>query len=440
MAGRLAARASQRRAARGRLHLGVGLSRGRALRIRGLRHGAALAAAERRPAGSRRSARGRDPARSARRAAPDLDATPGRTGITPGSPSSTTQIRTRDTPSQIPERPGLPVDRRRLARRDLGLRARSSRSVPSPSPSRPARPPDAAAWIFKSLAALAILGTVALATLLARRKALCRRARRMESVTCTALRRRRPQRRLDGATRDGGAGARRKRTAPAGGRLVGGGDPRQVGRGSSSSRCARSRPGHRGGEVGHYGFAAAALLVVAVASVQFGWHWLEAFGPLARNANKETSSRCHTVSKELGVPHGVASGSSRPGSPRVPLARTAGLARARQARARSRAAPLRDSVPRSLVRRLGGSARGQRGRPARAVARVAITAYLLRQGCRSSAFERPGRRRPRHESEARVTLELPDPPRPPARSLWSPSDGLRWSTITQSAPARYGKL
>jgi hypothetical protein len=64
----------------------------------------------------------------------------------------------------------------------------------------------------------------------------------------------------------------------------------------------------QGRRVGHYGFAAAALVVVAAASVQFGWHWLEAFGPLARNANKETQFALPHRLKELGVPHGVAIG------------------------------------------------------------------------------------------------------------------------------------
>ena len=53
---------------------------------------------------------------------------------------------------------------------------------------------------------------------------------------------------------------------------------------------------------------AAALVVVVVASAQFGWHWLGAFGSLARNANKETQFALPHRLKELGVPHDVALG------------------------------------------------------------------------------------------------------------------------------------
>ncbi len=64
----------------------------------------------------------------------------------------------------------------------------------------------------------------------------------------------------------------------------------------------------RGRRVGHLGFAVAALVLVAVASAQFGWHWLEAFGPLARNANKETQFALPHRLMELGVPREVALG------------------------------------------------------------------------------------------------------------------------------------
>ncbi len=40
--------------------------------------------------------------------------------------------------------------------------------------------------------------------------------------------------------------------------------------------------------VAHAGFAGAAAVVVALASWRYGWHWLGAFGPLARNANRES--------------------------------------------------------------------------------------------------------------------------------------------------------
>ena len=61
----------------------------------------------------------------------------------------------------------------------------------------------------------------------------------------------------------------------------------------------------KGRQVGHLGFAVAVLVVVAAASAQFGWHWLGAFGPLARNANKETQFALPHRLKELGAPHDV---------------------------------------------------------------------------------------------------------------------------------------
>jgi alpha-1,6-mannosyltransferase len=60
--------------------------------------------------------------------------------------------------------------------------------------------------------------------------------------------------------------------------------------------------------VGHWGFAATAAVVGAAAFARYGTGWLHAFGPLARNANRETSlSLPHRV-EQLGVPHGLAIG------------------------------------------------------------------------------------------------------------------------------------
>jgi alpha-1,6-mannosyltransferase len=61
-----------------------------------------------------------------------------------------------------------------------------------------------------------------------------------------------------------------------------------------------------GRRVGHLGFAIAAAVIAAAATVQFGWHWLGAFGPLARNANKETRYALPHRLLELGVPRTVA--------------------------------------------------------------------------------------------------------------------------------------
>ena len=60
-----------------------------------------------------------------------------------------------------------------------------------------------------------------------------------------------------------------------------------------------------GRRVGHLAFAIAAVVIAAAATVQFGWHWLGAFGPLARNANKETRYALPHRLLELGVPRTV---------------------------------------------------------------------------------------------------------------------------------------
>ena len=51
-------------------------------------------------------------------------------------------------------------------------------------------------------------------------------------------------------------------------------------------RAAEARGTRR--EVAHAGFAAAAAAVLGLATWRYGLHWLDAFGPLARNANHES--------------------------------------------------------------------------------------------------------------------------------------------------------
>jgi hypothetical protein len=56
------------------------------------------------------------------------------------------------------------------------------------------------------------------------------------------------------------------------------------------------------------GFLVAAGVVLALATALYGLGWLEAFGPLARNANQETSYALPHRLQELGVPRGLARG------------------------------------------------------------------------------------------------------------------------------------
>jgi alpha-1,6-mannosyltransferase len=164
---------------------------------------------------------------------------------------------------------------------------------------------DAAAWLFKSLAALAMLGIVALTAMLARRRAFAvalvgwnpllalhfagggHNDAWMAVLVMAALA-------LAVVGRRHWAGA-----AWAGAIFI-----KWIAVIFLPLRALEARA--QGRRVGHLGFAAAALAIVVAASIQFGWHWLGAFGPLARNANKETQFALPHRLKELGVPHDVA--------------------------------------------------------------------------------------------------------------------------------------
>ncbi len=54
------------------------------------------------------------------------------------------------------------------------------------------------------------------------------------------------------------------------------------------------------------GFLAAAALIAGLALWRYGWHWLGAFGPLARNADNETRFSITHRLGQLGVPHRLA--------------------------------------------------------------------------------------------------------------------------------------
>ena len=64
----------------------------------------------------------------------------------------------------------------------------------------------------------------------------------------------------------------------------------------------------QGRRVGHAGFAAAAVLVVAAATWRYGSGWIEAFGPLAKNLREGADYSLPSRLSSLGVPHGVAVG------------------------------------------------------------------------------------------------------------------------------------
>ncbi len=63
-----------------------------------------------------------------------------------------------------------------------------------------------------------------------------------------------------------------------------------------------------GRNVSHRGFAVAATVFVALATWRYGLDWLRAFGPLARNAEGQTSYALPNRVEQLGVPSAVALG------------------------------------------------------------------------------------------------------------------------------------
>ena len=164
---------------------------------------------------------------------------------------------------------------------------------------------DAAAWLFKSLAALAMLGTVALCALLAPRRAFAVALVGWNPLLALHF--------AGGGHNDAwmallvmsalALGASR-RPQWAGAAWVAAIFVKWIAVVFLPLRWLEARA--TGRRVGHLGFAVAAFVVVAAASDQFGWHWLGAFGPLARNANKETQFALPHRLKELGVPHDVA--------------------------------------------------------------------------------------------------------------------------------------
>jgi uncharacterized SAM-binding protein YcdF (DUF218 family) len=67
------------------------------------------------------------------------------------------------------------------------------------------------------------------------------------------------------------------------------------------ARTARRR-------VGHAGFAATAIVVIGLATWRYGLDWLRAFGPLARNAEGQSSYALPHRLEQLGVPHALTLG------------------------------------------------------------------------------------------------------------------------------------
>lgn len=165
---------------------------------------------------------------------------------------------------------------------------------------------DAAAWTYKSLAALALLAATALATFLARgaRAFACAfvgwnpllavhfAGGGHNDVWMAAL--------VVGALGFGATGRRQL----AGVSWVAAILVKWIPVILLPLRALEARS--RGRKVGHLGFAAAAAVLVLLASWRYGWHWLNAVGPLARNARQETSSAIPHRLEQIGFPDWLA--------------------------------------------------------------------------------------------------------------------------------------
>ena len=363
VAGRIAARAAERRPSGRRLAPRLVLPRAAGRRVRRLRRRrrarARVAAASRR----RRGARVRDPARAARRAAAALDRRMDVLGLRPHRGRARREP-VRAAPSDVPRRSRVPVRRDGLARHDdrlrpgvharvraararrrdvrrrggvdlqddrRGRRARVLRRWPPGS--RAGRRSRCAFVGWNPLLAVHFAGgghnDAWVALLVLGALAAAAAGRRQLAGVCWAV-----------------------------GALV-----KWVPLVLLPLRALEARATHR--RVGHSASPSAALVVGAAAFVRYGTGWLHAFGPLARNANHETSWSLPHRLEQLGVPHGVAIAVfALAFARRVRVARARGVARPRAPRPRDVRAAARAAVPRRLVRRVGRAARRCGGRRA----------------------------------------------------------------------------
>jgi hypothetical protein len=166
---------------------------------------------------------------------------------------------------------------------------------------------DAAAWIYKSLAAAAALAATLLATLLARHRAVACAFAGWNPLLALHL--------AGGGHNDGWIAALvlGALALPVLGRTNAGGAAwalavlvKWVPVLFLPLRALEARADGR--RAGYLGFAVATAVVVAVATWRYGWHWLSAFGPLAANAAEETSYSIPHRLQELGLPRAVAIG------------------------------------------------------------------------------------------------------------------------------------
>jgi hypothetical protein len=212
----------------------------------------------------------------------------------------------RNVPAEFPDDPAFPY---------VGAEWRDDSTVYGPAFTLASEPlasaagssADAAAWIYKSLAAAAILIATACAGFLARRKALAVAFAGWNPLLAIHL--------AGGGHNDAWVAALVLGAMA----LAAAGRVRLAGAAWALSllvkwvtvlllplRGLEARA--TGRRVDHAGFAVTVVLVAAVATAAYGLGWLEAFGPLARNAGNETRYAIPHRLEQLGVPRAIAVG------------------------------------------------------------------------------------------------------------------------------------
>ena len=129
------------------------------------------------------------------------------------------------------------------------------------------------------------------------------------------------------------------------------------------------KPGRR---IDHRGLALGLVVIVAIATWQYGLSWLGAVGPLATNLAEDRAKYAVPIRiASIGLPEAGVAASLRSGlHPRLCLAPARGVARTGATGTHRRAPARLHVVARPLVRGLGGAARGGRGGPDRPGARA----------------------------------------------------------------------
>ena len=210
------------------------------------------------------------------------------------------------TPSDFPDDPAFRVRRHGLARHDDGLRPAFTLAS-EPLARAAGTSADAAAWIYKSLAAVAVLACGG-----ARRAALAPAARsRSRSSAGTRCS---PCTSRGGGHNDAWVALLVLARARGGAPRAGGSSPASAGRSAlfvkwvplvllplRALEARATRPPRRAPRLRASPRSSSAPLAFA----RYGTAWLHAFGPLARNANHETRWALPHRLEQLGVPHGV---------------------------------------------------------------------------------------------------------------------------------------